>query len=607
MHKRLVILALRRVVPSTLSTIRSTTAGLILFAGMHLFLTRCANPVMPTGGPKDVTPPAAISFKPENNTTGFTGEEIRINFDEFIQLKDANNQVLISPPNQTGAEFSVHGKSLLIELHNPLAPATTYSITFGKAISDITEGNITATLSYVFSTGSYIDSISLGGVVMDAFDQKPQPDVMVMLYADENDTLRIDSLPMHVRPGYLTKTDETGRFRFRNIRNIPYLLFALKDQDGDLIYNLPNEKIAFADSLVKGWYEAPVRIDTTRTDSLVNKDSTRIARDTATVVPKRGEPVLYFFEKIDSVQRILKSGYIREGQIRLVFRFPTLQPAFTPLNFTPAPDWMLTESNTARDTVVLWTREIPVDTLQLLVFDKGLTVDTLLIPKPMKEERKRSGKQETSRPDRLRSSVSSIPDRINQFKADPVITFAAPLARFRSEKILLISGGDTLRAKVRFADSAHRKISISHPWKEETKYRLFAPDSVFFSMYELTNDTINWDFQTRAEREFGSIQIKISTPASGQPLLVQMLNEKETVLETKVVSAPALLKFSYVTPGKYQFKIIFDRNQNGRWDTGDFRKKLQPERVEYFPKTIEVRSNWEIEETWEAGEPGKIN
>jgi len=556
-------------------------------------LSRCANPVTPQGGKKDVVPPKVTECDPANFSTRFNSREIRITYDEFVQLKDAKTQIMISPPDLQNTDIHLRGKSLLIDFTDKLRPNTTYSIDFGTAISDITEGNIKHDFTYVFSTGTYLDSLMLKGKVLDAFDHKPQKDIFVMLYADENDTLPLDSLPCKVRPYYLTKTSENGEFTFTNIRNIPYLLFALKDQDGDLIYNLPNEKIAFYDSLVKGSYRIPILNDTARKDSTVKKDTTVLP------LPPEKSYTLMLFEKTDSNQHLLKSRFVRTGLAELIYRFPLIKPVFVALKPELPGNWNFQELNKTRDTVYLWMNNIKTDTLVLQVSDNGKVIDTTTITRTLKADKKKTGKKDGTGKEFLGVSPNSPDGRINQFAGDPRITFSYPLAYFKPLKAMLIQGKDTIRAKLSFADSIHHQIILSAKWKEETNYRLFAPDSVFFSINHLTNDTLRWDFKTRSTREFGTIRINVTSKTGNQPYLIQLLNEKEVVLDQKSIASPAKVRFDFLQPGKYIIKAISDKNRNKKWDTGDFHKKLQPEQVDYFTKIIEVRSNWDIEENWE--------
>ena len=565
-----------------------------------ILLCRCANPVTPEGGPKDITPPKLAECDPPLLTTHFHKKDIRITFNEYIQLKDQNNQINISPPKLPHTDVRLRGKSIIIKLADTLKPNTTYSINFGDAISDLTENNVLNDFTYTFSTGSYIDSLSLSGKIINAFDQVPQKDVVAMLYVNENDTLPLDSLPLHIKPYYLAKTKENGEFTFRNLRDVPFLLFALKDMNGDYIFNLPNEKVAFCDSLVKGSYVKPPPPEILKKDSVAKGDTLIPKKDTASI-KKQTAPayIILLFEESDSLQKILKADMVNENQIGIFYRFPTVNPEFIPLNFADISGWMVPEFNATRDSVYLWLKNSGKDSLMLRLVDNDKTLDTARINLTKKNPKKRKGDKDAAIVIKLRLSTNMPDARLNQFKRDPVIISSYPLSGQDLSRILLVDGKDTVKPKLAFADSIKRKLRVSYKWKEDRPYRLIIPDSIFHSINGRSNDSLVVSFKTYSVRDFGSIQMTLSIKDPSGNYLIQLMDEKENVLEQKIISASGKLKFDYLFPGKYRIKVIFDHNRNGRWDTGKFSKKLQPEKVQYYQKIIEVRANWDIDESWE--------
>jgi len=584
--------------PNPVKVIRSKCSFLYGFFFL-IFLCRCANPVTPEGGPKDITPPKVAECDPPLLTTHFHKKDIRITFNEYIQLKDQNNQINIAPPKLPHTDIRLRGKSILIKLADTLKSNTTYSIRFGDAISDLTENNVLHDFAYTFSTGSYIDSLSLSGRIINAFDQVPQKDVVAMLYINENDTLPLDSLPLHVKPYYMAKTNETGEFTFRNLRDVPLLLFALKDMNGDNIFNLPNEKVAFCDSLVKGIYVMPPIPEILKKDSIAKSDSLISKKDTGGI-KKQPTPAhtLLLFEESDSIQKILKADMVNESQVGIFYRFPVVKPEFIPLNLPAVSGWMIPEFNFTRDSVYLWLKNTEKDSLMLRLVDKDKTLDTARINLKKKNPKKRKGDKGAAPVMKLQLTINMPDARLNQFKRDPMIIFSYPLSGQDLSRILLVDGKDTIRPKLAFADSLKRKLRISYKWKEDRPYRLIIPDSIFRSINGRSNDSLLVSFRTHSLRDFGSIQMTLSIKVPSD-YLIQLLDEKETVLEQKIISASGKVKFEYLFPGKYKIKAIFDRNRNGRWDTGNFSRKLQPEKVQYYQKIIEVRANWDIDESWE--------
>jgi hypothetical protein len=574
-----------------------------LYGLFFLFiLWRCANPVTPEGGPKDITPPKVTECDPPLLTTHFHKKDIRITFNEYIQLKDQNNQVIIAPPILPHTDIRLRGKSIFVKLSDTLKSNTTYSINFGDAISDLTENNILHDFTYTFSTGSYIDSLSLSGKVINAFDLVPQKDVVAMLYVNENDTLPLDSLPLHVKPYYLTKTKENGEFMFRNLRSVPFLLFALKDMNGDFIYNMPNEHVAFCDSLVTGKYVMPPpktsKKDSLTKDSLTKKDTILPKKDTSGVAKQViPDNTLLMFQESDSIQKILKADMVMEGQVGIFYRFPTVNPEFIPLNFPAEPGWMRPEFNATRDSVYLWLKNTEKDSLILRLVDKDKTLDTARIDLKKKNLKKKKGDKGIVKTMKLTTNM--LDARLNQFKNDPLIIFSVPVSGQDLSRILLVDGKDTVKPKLSFTDSIKRTLRVSYKWKEDRPYRMIIPDSIFQSDNGYSNDSLLVSFRTHSLRDFGSIQITVNIKDPSGNYLIQLLNEKETVLEQRTISTSGKVKFEYLFPAKYRIKAIFDRNRNGGWDTGNFSRKLQPEKVHYYEKVIEVRANWDIDETWE--------
>ncbi len=232
-------------------TLRHIIGRIIHFAVVpSIFLVwSCANPVAPTGGPKDETPPVVLSSEPLNRSVNFTGKEIRLTFDEFVQVKNTNEQVVISPPFKKNPEYQIRGKSVVIRFDDTLKSHTTYTLFFGESISDITESNPLVNYWCVFSTGPVIDSLSLKGTVRNAFTLMPEENVLVMLYEPAG-----DSVPYKERPFYVSRSNKEGQFRFYNLRNQPLQLFALKESNGNYLYDAVNEWIAFSDTLVLPYY-----------------------------------------------------------------------------------------------------------------------------------------------------------------------------------------------------------------------------------------------------------------------------------------------------------------------------------------------------------------
>jgi len=276
-----------------------------------LLLASCANIVTPSGGSKDITPPAVVKSSPENYSTRFDVDIVTITFDEFIQLQDLRNHLIISPPIEQAPDFRIKGKTVIIKFAEKLVDNTTYTINFGDAIRDITESNPIENFQYVFSTGDFLDSLSIKGKVENAFDLKTAKGTLVMLYACSNTSSEYDSLPYKELPNYFAKTDASGGFKINNIKEGKYQVFALKDENRNYLYDLPNEQIAF-----------------------LNK----------TIDPAGSSEILLpLFEETKSKQRLKKAYAEQYGKLTFIFNEPTNNVRLRPLNFSSKKPWEIVD------------------------------------------------------------------------------------------------------------------------------------------------------------------------------------------------------------------------------------------------------------------------
>jgi uncharacterized protein (DUF2141 family) len=595
---------------------RSVILFSILLLLCTLLLTHCANPVSPQGGAKDVNPPVVVACDPPNLATKFTKSSFRIDFNEFINLKNAATEIFISPPLKSALDTRLKGKSLIVSIEDSLAPNTTYSITFGNAIIDLTEGNSLKGFNYVFSTGEFVDTLSLQGNLLNAFDHKPQKDIFVELFMNNNDTLPLDSLPLKVAPYYITKTDDQGNYLFRNLQHGQFKLFALADQNGDLIFNQPSEKIAFYDSLVNPYYISVRKADTSRMDSLQpeQKNSIPVKIKNADSLQKKDSILtadsikqrfinypsysLYLFQETDSVQRLLKSSFPMKGLVSLTFRFPVNNLQIVPLNFDSVAPWYIEEKSKQGDSVRLWITRPETDSLVAKVISGNTIIDTIRLEVIKKGISRKLTDQEKR--EKLIIANSASNSGLNQYKNKLLITFSYPLVKWNFKRVLLISATDSIHPDISFADSIKRTIVIHHKWEEEKSYKILIPDSVFFGIQNFSHDSIIMEFRTRGEKDFGNLIVAMNMEKRPGQYLVQLWNEKETTLyEEHIITSSGNVSFAFMIPGKYRLKAVRDRNRNRKWDTGNYKLNIQPEEVIYLPKIVEIRANWDVEEIWD--------
>ena len=541
-----------------------------------LFLPSCANIVTPSGGPKDRTPPAVIKSLPENYSTRFNADVVKITFDEFIRLQDLRNQLIISPPIEHPPDIRIKGKTVTIKFEEKLFEKTTYTINFGDAIRDITESNPIENYQYVFSTGDFLDSLSINGKVENAFDLKTEKGILVMLYSCSNN--ECDSLPYKELPNYFAKTDPSGKFKINNIKEGKYAIFALKDENRNYLYDLPNEQIAFLNNTIDP------------------ADSSEI--------------LLSLFEERKSKQRLKKAYAEQYGKLTFIFNEPTNNVHIRPLNFSSKKPWEIVDFTKNKDTLYYWTT-LGIDTFVLEVsdnnprFSQPIFSDTVKIVPVTKKENLKLG---------VKTNVNAA--KSFDIYKDIQLVFSHPISNYDFSDVIITKRVDTIRVdtikyKVIFDDKALRRFQIKHPWEGSGNYQLFISQGAFKDIFNLTNDSLRIDFRIRSLKYYGAIKLNLNNLDNDYNHIVQLLDSKENLIEEDIIigvkdtisvsSMPVLshsIIYKYLNPKKYRVKMIYDINDNGKWDTGNYIEKLQPEKIIYYPDPITIRSNWDIELKW---------
>lgn len=595
----------------------------IIQATALILLYSCAVQVSPSGGPKDETPPEILKSKPANNSVNFADDRITLTFDEFVTLKDINTQLVISPPLNETPEFIMRGKNMIMKFNEPLLENATYSFFFGDAIVDITEANPISAYNFSFSTGPVLDSLSIKGKLLDAFTNKPVESAYVMLY----DTI-YDSVPYLRRPYYLSKTNKEGAFALNNLRDSKYLMFALSDINSNYLYDLPTENIAFADSLIRPLFHGSAiklaaQTDQSLPDSLSQSDSLKAQlyfmttdslkidlsdslainqaidslkiTDSLVSRPKLPAYTLYQFREADTTQQLLKGSVVRNNVISLIFRQPTKAFTFKPLEPIYENEWSITSFNRSLDTVNIWVQHPLSDSLTVEVADNGVILDTLYLALVAQAKPVR-GKPAIAKPKvlEMRSNVKGSKIRPDN---DLIITFEDPIASFKPEKILLFADTIQISPTIAFRDSIQLKVHIKYPWKESIRYRVEVPDSTFISIFGYANDSNTYKFTRLTEAETGLVNLTVN-PATEDQYIIQLLDDKEVIIREDIITGKKVLKYDYLSVRKYIFKAILDSNRNGKWDTGNYLQKRQPEKVFYYFKELEIKANWTVEEEW---------
>lgn len=539
-----------------------------------LFFTHCAQIVNPSGGPKDIAPPKAVKYIPDSAATNFNAKNIIIVFDEYIQLNDLQKQLIISPPMKHIPEVKVKGKNLLIELQDSLNKNTTYTFNFGNSILDYTESNIAENFQYVFSTGSFIDSLSFTGTVKNAVDKKTEKGILVMLYDNPN-----DSVPYKISPSYFTRTGADGSYKINHIRQGNYRAFALKETNGNYLYDAPDESIAFHDTLIKLHHNTSLDF-------------------------------LLFKELPQTIQ--LKKYYLADaGKIILAFNRPIESISITSLSSTALGKEFYEEINLTKDTVTYWYKyEDNDDTIRLQLSVNQKIIDTIDFCGGCAIKKTR-GRGFTG--NKLLITTNASKNTLFDLNTTLSLNFSAPVQQFKFENIILtedtLSGnliskeswqkqeGDAVR-QCMFFPAPYRSGKLL--WKENSTYRLLIPAGTFTDILKRTNDTLKIDFKTQEEKFYGTLRLDVKTKKTDSSYILQLLNEKEEIIKKEIFSETKTFAYSFLHPGKYQLRIIYDSNEDEKWTPGNYLLHQQPERVVYYPDKITIRSNWDLELDWKV-------
>ena len=538
--------------------------GLLLTA---FLAQRCANAVAPTGGPKDTTPPVVVAAMPENQSTHFIGKKIEITFDEFITLENANQNVMISPPLKEKPDIKLKNKTVVVKFKENLVPNTTYTINFGSAIKDLHEGNPFKDYVYSFSTGDHIDTLSITGKVVDAETMKPIENVYVGLYAADRDNL--DSLPMTVAPNYISKTDKEGQFSLNGLADKSYRVFALKDANANLYFDLANEASAFLDMLV------------TPSDSTLKPITLRM------------------FTEVDSTQVLLEKKLIEEGLLRFVFRHPAKDAVIMTPEMLPDTFNLVTTHSAAYDTVWWYFTPNVKDSLWVQVKYDTVINDSSRYSLKFKDKKGRNKK-----PEPLKVKNNLIGRGALVHNDTLTLTFSEPIVRYAMRDSAVFKCDtlvfyDTLAFEP--ADEQGMKYRLVNPVAADVSYHIEIPDSVFFGIRNRTNEAIKLDFHVVNDDEYGNIYITVMPPKGMKQVVVQLTNESGKVVKEQVITKNSEVMFDYLMPAKYKLRAILDADGNGKWSTGNYHRHTLPETIIDYINVLDLKAGWDIDlsDPWE--------
>ncbi|NND76678.1 MAG: hypothetical protein HKN39_00650 [Flavobacteriales bacterium] len=511
-----------------------------------MVLASCAQIRSPQGGDKDLLPPVIKMMVPPNYSTNFSGNKILLEFDEYVTLKDIQEQLLVSPPLLKRPEISVKGKSVIIQLDEVLEETTTYTFNLGEGIVDVNEGNPLDSNTVVFSTGPFLDSLFIRGSVFNAYSRAPM-DCGVLLHRSLEDSAIVND-----RPQYYSRTDERGNFELKNLREGIYRLYALKDIDKNYKWS-EVESMAFFEK-----------------DVIVSAEDTTFYQ-------------LSSFEHVPSKQFVKRYESQSHGKVEFVLNKAPLDLSITGLGFVY--DSLIVLGGNSTDSVNCWFQNLRdledpeliltdgewSDTLSLGSFDEGEKMEVPELAFSNKFILEQSPKKD------LELSINSPISRIDT--SNMLLRFDTISSSFATEKVSALSFG------------------LSTDWEQGRNVNLVIYPGAIQDIYSQKNDTTVFRVKVLGKEDHSELTLTVSC---GEPAnYIIELFEGARVERRESFSDSTLFVWDWIVSGEYQLRIYNDENGNGVWDTGNYFEKRQPEQLMLFDTPIQLRPNWLLEQKWD--------
>ena len=522
----------------------------LLFAFLILFFSQCAKKGRPSGGPKDEDAPLFVTADPPYESINFDKNEINIYFNEYIKLKDLNKQLIVSPPlNPSNPSLiSPQGspsKFINIKILDTLQENSTYIFDFGNSVQDNNESNTLERFKYVFSTGTYIDSLTLEGSVKNSFKSEDLKNIKLLLY--RLDSSYSDSAVYKRKPDYVTSSLDTSNYKFSNLRKGNYLLVALNDKRSDYLFNPKADEIGF----LKDTISLP-------RDSIL-KDIISIFKEELPYKFKRGKE-------------------ISKGQLILGYEGKATKINIETLSAVPDNFQTITFPEKDKDTINLWHTPIERDSLIFKVNNNGIS-DTIVIKLRKKEI------------DSLKVSRQTI--GVLDYKDTLFLSTNNPIIKIDTTKINFIDTDTINILYTPYISKKENKIGFIFQKKFKKTYKLNVYPNALTDIFNTSNDTIISQFKTRSLEDYGEITLDVKNTKK-TPVIIQLTDLNDKTIAQEITSVSKNISFKYLNPNRYKIRIIYDTNNNGKWDTGNYLAKKQPELVEYLPEIQEVRANWQL-------------
>lgn len=591
-------------------SIGSVTKNMIrnfILLGSGIIVLSCASMGSPSGGDYDFDPPKVLSSRPTPNETFVKSGKVQIVFDELVQIEKPMEKVIVTPPQRNFPIIRAQNNKVIVELKDTLIANTTYTIDFTDAIVDNNEKNALEDFALSFSTGAVVDTLSISGKVLAADNLEPVSGIYVGIHSNLSDTA-FTTLPFK----RISRTNELGKYSIKGIAPGEYKIYALDDVNRDYKYDNPGEAIAFLDKIIVPSVEAAVRQDSVFNLKDLSFDTIKTVHYTK-FLPD--DIVLRSFTSDFKRQYLQKHERLTEDVISIYFGAPTAMPKIEALDIPkPITDWSVLERTAGNDTLKFWITEKAIaamDTLSLKV-SYNMTdslnklqyvTDTLNFisrtKKKVKDDKKKDKDEEVT----FLTLTTDIAQLFDVYK-DINIEFDYPVKDFEKNKIFVQYQADSTYSNVDYVlekDSLNpRKYRIQNKWIPGGQYRFVVDSATLHSYTGLWNDKQEVLFKVKTLDQYGSLDINIYNLPDSMPAFVELLDKSDKPVYRATVKDD-IASFVYLNPGIYYARIILDANGNGRWDPGDYSEMREPEMVNYYPKTFEIRAFWDITEDWDLG------
>ena len=512
----------------------------------------CASMRTPEGGPVDKNPPKVLKIEPKDLTTNFNAKKIVITFDEYFNIQNEVKEFSISPEQERLPLLKKTQKKLEIVFQDSLEKNTTYTLNFGKAIADVNESNVLKNLTYAFSTGPMLDSLSISGRVKNTLTGKPELDAVVFIIP-----LSRDSIFGKKKAPIYTLTDSSGLYTLRNLKKDTYKIYALKEIGGDKIYQQRSDEI--------GFIKEPIVLTK-------NLDSINLG----------------IFKELAQMFRVLDRKLNLDGSISMIFNQKLTKPQITVLNNKLMDDSKILRFNKTNDSVRLWLADMSFDSVKIEIKNDGKPLDTIQFSREKKDTYTRT----LQHTDNLESSL------LNPYRPFKLY-FNFPIDKIDITKIKFTEDSIPRTNFSLTKDSANLlAYNFSYPWRKKANYLITFDEGAITAIFATKNKPIRKIFRLSSADEYGTFVLKVEIPDTSKNYILELLNDKKVIISTEVITKNRSITYANYKVGSYYTRIIYDENRNGKWDTGSLEMSTQPERIWNNPTEISNRANFLISLTF---------